>query len=423
MSYILPIIILLTPLAYMLSPYAFVLLFLFEVFLFIKNVDGEGNRFLLLMLLTVMCSCISIAGLRLYDLVILIAFIKTWIRIRGHFVVSYNIFPLLAVVVIVGVLHSGSGNLTEMLRYIICFMLFITAFNNDYDFDQIKGKIAEISITNLYFAIVVFVLNGIGRISEYTGIVASNIYIYSSASELRMNGFFSDPNKYMAFCLAMMFIVEIWMQNGKLKNWTMVILCISSLISMSRTAILSLLAYLFFKVIKITLQKSWILTVILCGVIISAVVLFVFNPMILNSLLNYLFVTSSKLMGRELTLSVNMNFQSDNRILIWEQAIELIKKQPLIGYGWNSIREMLPYPTHNTVLELLMDSGIIGLLCYLFLMSKLLFNKYYEYTIPFVWIPMLLLDMGGYRVLFLLLGCMYWENHTYNYSNIMEDNE
>ena len=238
-----------------------------------------------------------------------------------------------------------------------------------------------------------------------------------------MNGFFSDPNKYMAFCLAMMFIVEIWMQNGKLKNWTMVILCISSLISMSRTAILSLLAYLFFKVIKITLQKSRILTVILCGVIISAVVLFVFNPMILNSLLNYLFVTSSKLMGRELTLSVNMNFQSDNRILIWEQAIELIKKQPLIGYGWNSIREMLPYPTHNTVLELLMDSGIIGLLCYLFLMSKLLFNKYYEYTIPFVWIPMLLLDMGGYRVLFLLLGCMYWENHTYNYSNIMEDNE
>ena len=277
--------------------------------------------------------------------------------------------------------------------------------------------------SNLYFAIVVFVLNGIGRISEYTGIVASNIYIYSSASELRMNGFFSDPNKYMAFCLAMMFIVEIWMQNGKLKNWTIVILCISSLISMSRTAILSLLAYLFFKVIKITLQKSRILTVILCGVIISAVVLFVFNPMILNSLLNYLFVTSSKLMGRELTLSVNMNFQSDNRILIWEQAIELIKKQPLIGYGWNSIREMLPYPTHNTVLELLMDSGIIGLLCYLFLMSKLLFNKYYEYTIPFVWIPMLLLDMGGYRVLFLLLGCMYWENHTYNYSNIMEDNE
>ena len=65
MSYILPIIILLTPLAYMLSPYAFVLLFLFEVFLFIKNVDGEGNRFLLLMLLTVMCSCISIAGLRI----------------------------------------------------------------------------------------------------------------------------------------------------------------------------------------------------------------------------------------------------------------------------------------------------------------------------------------------------------------------
>lgn len=420
MSFILPILILLTPFAYIFSPYVFVFLFIAEAFLFIRNVDGEGNRLLILMLLTVMCSCISIAGVRLYDFVIIVAFIVTCIRRGGHlFISSYNIFPFLAVVVIVGVLHSGNGNLTEMFRYIVCFMLFITTFNNDYDFDEIKGNIAGITITNLYFAIVVFVLNGIGRISEYTGIVASNIYTYSSASELRMNGFFSDPNKYMAFCLAVLFIVEIWMQTGKLKNWTIVILCISSLISMSRTAILSLLAYLFFKVIKITLQKSWLLTVVLCGVIISAIVLFLFNPMLLNNLLNCLFVTSSKLMGREHTLSVNANLQSDNRILIWEQAIGLIKKQPLIGHGWNSIREKLPYPTHNTILELLMDSGIIGLCCYLILMSKLLFNKYYEYTIPFVWIPMLLLDMSGYRVLFLLLGCMYWENYT----NIVEDNE
>lgn len=414
MSIVLSLLILITPFAYAASPYAFVILLLLEAFLFVRKVDVFGNRFLLLMLLSVMCSCISIAGMRLYDIVIVLAFLITFLKKRGHIRLTYNIFPFLILVIIVGVLHSGNESLTESIRYILCILLFITTFNNEYDFDAIQGKLAGISITNLYFAVSVFLLNTLGRIGQYSGLLASNIYVNVNGGETRLNGFFSDPNKYMAFCLALIFIVEMWMAKGKLKNAVLIILCISSLISLSRTAILSLLAYLFFKVIKITYEKSKVLSVVLGGIIITFIIILIVNPNILNNLVNVLYVEAAKLMGREHTLSINANLQSDNRTLIWKQALDLIKDKPILGYGWNSIREYLPYPTHNTGLELLMDSGIVGLLCYVILMKKLLFNTHYDNSIPFIWIPIMFLDMGGYRVLFLLLGLIYWSSSTYN---------
>ena len=404
MTAVLILLCLITPFAYIVSPYIFLVVLMCEAFLFVHKISGTGNRFLILLLLGVMFSCISIAGIRLYDLVIVVAFIVTLVKKRGHILVTPNVVPFLALVVLVGITQGGSENLTETLRYIICILLFITAFNNEYNFGDVQNYLMGIALANIYYAVAVFGLNTLGRISDYNGIVSSNIYVISSLSEVRLSGFFSDPNKYMAFCLAVLFIVELWIQKGKFKNLLILILCISSLISLSRTAILSLLAYLFFKVIKVVYEKSKVLSVALGSAIIIAIILLIVNPDVFSAGVNYLYVTSTRLMGRKQTLSINANLQSDNRTLIWRQAIGLIGEHPILGHGWNSIRELLPYPTHNTVLELLLDSGIVGLVCYLILMRKLFFNKYYEYTIPFIWVPILLLDMGGYRMLFLLLG-------------------
>ena len=175
MSLILLFLVLITPFAYVLSPYLFVLVFIAEAFLFIRDVEGEGNRFLLLMLLTVMCSCIAVAGIRLYDVIIVVGFIVSWIKKRGHLFVSYNIFPFLFLIIIVGVFHSGTANLIEMARYIVCILLFIATYNKNYSFDEINGKLVGIAMSNLYFAVMVFLLNEVGRIREYSGVIASNI--------------------------------------------------------------------------------------------------------------------------------------------------------------------------------------------------------------------------------------------------------
>ena len=416
MSIVLSLLILITPFAYAVSPYAFVVLLLLEAFLFVRKVDSFGNRFLLLMLLSVMCSCISVAGMRLYDLVIVLGFLITWIRKRGHLKITYNIFPFFVLVIIVGVLNSGSENLIETFRFLVCILLYITTCNNEYNLNEIQGKLVGVSISNIYFALSIFVLNSVGRIRQYEGVIASDIF-GTTATEVRLNGFFSDPNKYMAFCLAFIFIIEMWMRSGAKKNILLSILCISSLISFSRTAILSLLAYLFFKIIKITYEKNKVFSVVLGGIIIAAIAILIVSPNILNNIVNALYVESAKLMGREHTLSINANLQSDNRTIIWKQALSFIKQKPIIGYGWGAIRELLPYPTHNTIFELLMDCGIIGLVCYMIFMRKLLFNKHYEYTIPFVWIPILFLDMSGYRMLFLMLGLVVEDSlqHSIHY--------
>lgn len=418
MSIVLSLLILITPVAYTVSPYAFTILLLLEAFLFVREVDGFGNRFLILMLLSVMCSCISIAGMRLYDLVIVLGFLITFKKKRGHIRLTYNIFPFLAFVIIVGVLHSGSENLIETIRFLVCILLYITTVNNEYNLDDINGRLIGISIANIYFALSIFVLNIMGRIEQYEGLISSDIFDFN-ATEVRLNGFFSDPNKYMSFCLAFIFIIEMWMKKGVKKNILFAILCISSLISFSRTAILSLLVYTFFKILRDTYEKNKALFVILGGTVVTIIIVLLVSPNILNNMVNALYVESAKLTGREYTLSINANLQSDNRTIIWKQALEFIKEHPIIGYGWGAIRELLPYPTHNTVFELLMDCGIIGIICYSIFMRILLFNKHYEYTIPFVWIPILFLDMSGYRMLFLMLGLVVEDRlkaiNIYNY--------
>ncbi len=70
-----------------------------------------------------------------------------------------------------------------------------------------------------------------------------------------------------------------------------------------------------------------------------------------------------------------------HRIELWTNAIELIKTSPFIGFGpgahVSSIVNVNTYwEVHNTFLDLTVQTGIIGLSCYLFLLYKIGKNLY-----------------------------------------------
>ena len=77
--------------------------------------------------------------------------------------------------------------------------------------------------------------------------ISTNVYIYSD--EVRLNGFFSDPNKYMTFCLALLFIIDVFVENPTYKRNGILILSIATVLSMSRTALLCLGLYFFVKLL------------------------------------------------------------------------------------------------------------------------------------------------------------------------------
>jgi len=74
------------------------------------------------------------------------------------------------------------------------------------------------------------------------------------------------------------------------------------------------------------------------------------------------------------------NKSSSVRIEIWKQALSLIKEKPIFGYGTGDVKDVLiekyiefdlksavehKYNTHNQFLQILISSGIVGLLLFL----------------------------------------------------------
>lgn len=97
-----------------------------------------------------------------------------------------------------------TNEILEVVRYFVSILLIVVVLNTKPDMNLISESIIRICKVTLYNAIIVFAMIQLGRVHNYmSSFISTNVYIYSD--EVRLNGFFSDPNKYMTFCLALLF--------------------------------------------------------------------------------------------------------------------------------------------------------------------------------------------------------------------------
>lgn len=86
----------------------------------------------------------------------------------------------------------------------------------------------------------------------------------------------------------------------------------------------------------------------------------------------YSFLTSSVLGKGEEYYGITLN----SRTIIWEYAMNLIKKKPLLGYGALSEQEIHNYALygadhcHNIFIEILFRTGIVGCFFYFYYLFK-----------------------------------------------------
>lgn len=406
------------PGAFIIGDYLFIGLILFQMFLIAGRTPLSGNKLTLMLLNMYLYSCVSVAGFRLYDFVIVFAFIEICVARRGKIILLRRIIPFFIVVLLNMIIHNSSeSSLLEVLRYIICILLLITTINEKFDFNSIINEMICIALGNLYFAFIVFIMIRHGIFENYSGLIATNVYIFTK--ELRWNGFFSDPNKYMAFCFALLFISEAFIRAGRKKIAFTIIILISSVLSFSRTALIVIAVFVAFKILIIIRKKMsqssfYILLIGVITLFSVIVAVGVLMPDLINRVLNYLYVASSTLLGRVQALQLSTTIQEDNRTRIWRMALQLIKQSPISGYGWASNEYLLPYPTHNTVLALLLDGGVIVLVSYLFMFWPLLSYKRWDIIVSCCIVSSLLLDLQGYRIWFFLLGLILCKNAGIN---------
>lgn len=79
--------------------------------------------------------------------------------------------------------------------------------------------------------------------------------------------------------------------------------------------------------------------------------------------------------------------------------------KPLFGNGIFSERTLLPYPTHNTIIQLLLDYGIVGLAIYVIAVMKIVLKHMNVVNwILLLLIPSLVLDLANYNCIFFVFA-------------------
>lgn len=400
------------PATYAISPYISIVLIILQGFILCAGQEMDGNRFALFFINAALFSSFSFVSLRLYDWVIFFTFLSTMWRKKLDLQIPARVVFILTILIFNTVVHEiDSSTLLQFVRYLFSLLAFVLAFNLDFDFKRIYDQLKLISFSAIYNAVCVYLLISIGKISSLTGsIVSSNIFIYNqqledgaTSVETRLNGFFSDPNKYMVFCFALLIIYELFLRDRQRRILEGLVM-IAAVLSLSRTALLVIIIFLLFKQMYFLKQRSLRGFVLELVVLSALFVVMATVPDLLATLENNIYDAAAQLLGRTNTLKINSSISSDNRVIVWKQAIVFIKQEIIIGHGWLSYSNLLPYPTHNTILQLMLDGGIIVTFSWLYFFWPMFTDKKSYVLLACFLIPSMFLELGDFRLWYFLLG-------------------
>jgi len=221
--------------------------------------------------------------------------------------------------------------------------------------------------------------------------------LYFTPMQLWDNWFIGYRNMFI-FYFAPALALELMKKHAggsAVRYYVMLAVCtLSMVLGGSKTGLLCLLAFLALGLTGLYMKK-------LCNILtVTAVSLAAFVSIVLLGLQRYL-TPLFDMLGRNVTFT--------NRIFIWENAIELIKKSPIIGYGIPSeeVRtEMLGLWTavtaHNFILEVLFCFGVVGLVLIVIWMGISVYQLYHHRKHPFA--AALCLGMVCFHLLMLMEG-------------------
>lgn len=188
----------------------------------------------------------------------------------------------------------------------------------------------------------------------------------------------------------------------------------------SATSILGIILFLFyfFFIYKKPLMRAVSLKVLFSIYIVVFFIIVIFNYQHLFSFM------IEKVLGRDLTFST--------RIIIWDHAINMIKNSFIVGYGYFpggqyiSITSEIFKSAHNTILQILLQGGLLSLSVIILLLvivtlrldreKKDLSSNFIIYSI-FTIAILMLMEVYPYQVVFILLLLGYYNKHI-KYVNI-----
>jgi len=119
---------------------------------------------------------------------------------------------------------------------------------------------------------------------------------------------------------------------------------------------------------------------------------------------------------------VNLGTEEQGRLLMWQDALELIKERPVFGYGTGASRQVLlekykekghhiflegKYNAHNTYLELLLWGGIVLLIVYLVYLGLLFYQSIVKKDLLLFLFFLIIVITGITETIFIAKGIMF----------------
>ena len=410
------------PLTYFISPGILLLSLLIEVVGLYFLLDSFEKKLWVIYLFLFQYFSIAILNIKLYDLMTLLVLGTVYVNPRKTLkratIYDHRIQVMLfCIILILPVLVVFSMKLSlafvEYMRYLMCLVILVIFSSSKVDLLKIRIFFLPLVLSNLATGVILYFLTyKLFGYYPFEGPIFTVDYHYHEI-EHRLSGFSSDPNKYYLYFFSIVLVVDLleetYSRIVQIKANRIRLLCIgAAVLSLSRVAFLSALGYAAVRYFRVKLLRRnnklyfqiLVFTVIFLGVNFNSIV------DLLDSSIRFL----TELAGRERTLAYAPSLTESNRMRIWVESINLIKNNWLTGYGLFSWKAFLPYPPHNTILNLLLDFGIVGLTLYLYLYWPVLKRCYLESYIFLFLLPFMTLDLQSYRLFYILLSVVLFKS-------------
>lgn len=263
---------------------------------------------------------------------------------------SNSIYLLLAVIIFISTIISDGNNFRECFKIFITILFVYKSTKLLVDIEEVK--FLSFIIVLFYFVYAVLVIQAIGGDTVYYG--RAQIKILNSNIPL-------DPNVISA-AFVLPFVISFYnFLYGKFKLMAAVfvaVFLIAILALGSRGASLAVFISLFILLIDyftINNMSFWYKIFILIG----AILIIHYGIMFISG--------QEGIYGLSRILDFEDDDISNGRTSIWGERLELLMYSPIWGYGANYAvgTDFIGKACHNTILQILHYSGIVGFFCFI----------------------------------------------------------
>ncbi len=303
-------------------------------------------------------------SLKPYMLVISLIFLLTLKKISIHKMLSFELF--MVIFILMHSMTAANFNYPNMsIRFIVLYLIiFIFYFSGRFLTTKLEIKQIErvISITGIIGVIISLAYYSMGLLASGMNFYGGNMDYFGlliDRSTPRLTGAASNDPNIFVFYFTLYFFFTITNLSEKLNKVGFILVSLAIILTFSRGAYLAII----FGLIVLFLTSSGIKTKIKA---IATTMGF--------GLLLYSLGSRMPLNPIDYITSRFSNFFTDGgsgRLEIWSNAFDTFRSNPVLGIGINSIREynLENYSrgvyVHNSLIEVLVETGIIGFSLYM----------------------------------------------------------